>query len=93
MALFSARLAWLEVSVGCGLRIAGSGTKAEIGICGRVTLLACTERVFGAASNGCPDTLVAGSKDLNWAVPPGSAKRTRGHCKFAMSGNEAGARY
>lgn len=65
MALFSARLAWVEVGVGCGLlRIAGSGTKAEIGICGRVTLLACTERVFAAASNGCPDTLVAGSKDL-----------------------------
>lgn len=67
-----------------GLRIAGSGTKAEIGICGRVTLLACTERVFAAASNGCPDTLVAGRKDL-------PRKRTRGHvdCKFAMLGNEA----
>lgn len=68
-------LRWVWV-VGCGLRIAGSGTKAEIGIFGQVTLLACTERVFGAASNGCPDTLVAGSKDLNWADPP--AKRTRG---------------
>lgn len=81
MALFSVRLAWVEVRVGIGLRIAGSGTRAEIGICGRVTLLACTERVFGAASNGCPDTLRAGSKDLNWAVPP-----QNGHvdCKFAM---------
>lgn len=76
MALFSVRLAWVEGSVGCGLRIAGSGTRAEIGICGRVTLLACTERVFGAASNGCPDTLRAGRQGPQLGGSP--AKRTRG---------------
>lgn len=75
-------------TAGCGLWIGKRRGKEEIGIFEQVTLLACTERSLGAASNGCTDTLAA-SKNLNGGRGGGITRKT----DTWTAGNEAGGRY